>query len=99
MVINRDSADQYIVVSQTEDGVTYCCRLCNFETRWNDSAKRHLLTVHVAPSNEVCPHCNKVRKNARALNKHIRYDCKEYQKLLQMKKVEPTSIDPLTNMQ
>ena len=79
--MNRDTADEYIVVSQADHGAIYCCKLCHFETRWSDSVKRHLLTVHAAPSNEVCPHCNKVRKNARALHKHIRYDCKEYRKV------------------
>ena len=50
----------------------YKCKICSKSMKLKSKIRRHILSVHGAPTNEPCPMCSRIFKNKPTLESHMR---------------------------
>jgi len=62
----------YIAIHGFGSSAIYTCKVCSKTMKLKSKIKRHLYSVHCAPTNEVCPQCSRTFKNKPTLASHLR---------------------------
>ena len=70
---SAEVADTFINKLKASDGMdVFQCSICLLQTNYTQSIRRHLATMHTAPSQYFCPNCNKEFTKKVYFNKHTR---------------------------
>ena len=71
--VDPANVDQYYVIRRSGSGAAlFTCKICSKTMKLRSKIRRHLQSVHCAPTNEVCPYCTRTFKNKPTLASHIR---------------------------